>query len=190
MFPLVSPFIGWQGGGFEICFVLNPRELQNKHTLFSVMAASRRETKTLESSFPPSEPLAWQVPGYWYNNFEWDSEDGNSNSHSDSDYGGSDLDESNWDLDGDTSWPMTPEDLGSNRAPLGNKLNNYPPPAASSISTARKRQASEPGPSTTSLAASAGSTPPLSNIPPVKKAHSKSMQVKEKEGWPPEMLSE
>ena len=149
-----------------------------------------------ESTFPHSEPLAQQGPGYWYDGFEWDSsdkDDSNSNNSDDDWLPGEPPEDWDYYLE-NTSRPVTPEDLDNNCnwEHLPELLNPLLTPLPMDSSTTRKCRASQPAPSATSLATS--SAPTSSSIPPLKKVLSKSTWAKEcSEGgknWPPKMLSE
>src|SRR5260370_15089579 len=147
---------------------------------------------TPQNSFPPAVPLTHKAPMYWFDNFEWESNEGSNSEGSDNNWLPGEPPE-DWEyLDDATSRPATPEDLG----PPESLLELHEPPTAVSPtdleSAAIKCQASQPGPTATSFPASSASS--SSNLPPLKKAHSKTTWAKElskgREDWPSKMLSE
>ena len=144
-----------------------------------------------ESTYPHSTPIMQQPPVYWYDNFEWESAEDSMSEGSNNEWEPGEP-PGDWDyLDNATSRPVTPDDVGNEGLSLVVHNPLLAISAADRVSVAKKHRASQPGPAPTSLAASSTSS---SNIPPLKKARSKTTWTKEHlkggKDWPPKMLTE
>ena len=139
----------------------------------------------------PETPITDEPPLYWYDNFKWESDDDSMSEGDDNEWQSGEP-PGDWEyLDNTTSRPVTPEDLGNQALSLDVHNPLLAISATDSVSVGKKRRASQPGPTNTSLAESSTSS---SIIPPLKKAGSKTSWTKEHlkggKDWPPKMLTE
>src|SRR5260370_4114751 len=144
-----------------------------------------------ESSYPQSTPITQQPPVYWYDDFEWESVEDSTSEGSNNEWEPGEP-PGDWDyLDNTTSRPVTPEDVGNEVLSLDVHNPLLDISATDKLSLAKKCRVSQPGPTASSFAPASTSS---SNIPPIKKATSKTTCTKKHlkggKDWPPKMLTE